>query len=328
MERITEDDVVEEVLIYNSENYVRVSRVRHKRSGETLCMKKLFVEDIQEAAMLQKEYVAMAYLHHPNIIKLKAVSFSGHGKSIASVNIFMEYYPEGDLDHLIKLGIEFSEDQIISYMEQLFSAYKYMESQKIAHRDIKPQNILICEKGKVVKVADLGSVTKRVDRSSISLAGTPLYLSPSLRKAYIESRQSVEHDVFKSDVYSLGITFLYMTSLKLPKDLTDLNDLQNNIDDRIRILHEKYSRVKTILSYMLKVDEDKRPNFEGIFEIFQSVKNYQDLLNVSDVSIPLPEPEERCLNCHQSNKRDQAYKFEKGWICINCINSQITISDE
>mmetsp|Transcript_22739 Transcript_22739/g.22485 ORF Transcript_22739/g.22485 Transcript_22739/m.22485 type:complete len:226 (+) Transcript_22739:297-974(+) len=111
--------------------------------------------------------------------------------------------------------------------------------------------------------------------SEHTIAGTPLYLSPKLREAYMNfncgllSSNSAKHDPFKSDVYSLGLTFLYMASLKELNDLVDLKTVKYKISQRISEL--RYSeRVKDLLTYMLEIEEAKRLSFIDLEELFSS----------------------------------------------------------
>ena len=68
------------------------------------------------------------------------------------------------------------------------------------HRDVKPENILVCDDGKSVKVGDFGFV-KDANETPMkhSVVGTPLYMSPQCLSNISYSN--------KSDIWSLGIMF-------------------------------------------------------------------------------------------------------------------------
>lgn len=94
------------------------------------------------------------------------------------------------------------------------------------HRDIKPDNLLVVND--VIKVADLGSV-KLVKRGqevvdSSSLVGTDYFHSPEKRKAVRERVFKIKVNLDKSDVFSLGITFIkYALNLR-HKDISQFNE--------------------------------------------------------------------------------------------------------
>ena len=140
-----------------------------------------------------------------------------------------------------------------------------MQLNKAAHRDIKPQNIL--KYGNNYIISDLGCAFKK-DRGIVdTITGTPAYLSPLLRKAYNDLLNGYDisnfiHDMYKSDVFSLGLTFLYMASLNNTNDLCTLDE---NLYSRIlekRLSELRYSDfVKNLLRNMLDFYEQRRWDF-------------------------------------------------------------------
>ena len=272
VERISENDVQIKEILYKQQGKVEVYKVMLYRTGETLCMKKIFVENIMEATAMNNECLAMATYNHSNIIKLRSTSFGGVDREITHLVIFMEYFEEGDLEKLIfprtKNRNFFTEEELMEYLIQLVSAYAYMERLGCAHRDIKPQNIFVCNQGRVLKVGDLGSSVKKEQNSGVTITGTPLYLSPKLREAYArtayETPSKITHDIYKSDVYSLGLTFLYVASLDPVKDLTSLVDLEAKLANRINQIANRYTNLAVILQRMLDINENNRPNFIGL----------------------------------------------------------------
>lgn len=90
------------------------------------------------------------------------------------------------------------------------------------------------------------------------------YVSPALRRAFIMGERDLRvagDNRAKSNVYSLGVVMLHMSHLDMPMFITNLKDLQPNIEKRLTYL-ERYSKqwVKT-LRRLLTVDERERPDF-------------------------------------------------------------------
>ena len=88
----------------------------------------------------------------------------------------MEYVGHQSLDDLT-LPLR-NERQIVNLIIQIAMGLKHLKNNKIIHRDIKPNNILISQKG-LLKIADFG-ISKQL-KSAIqtqSCLGTPLYAAP------------------------------------------------------------------------------------------------------------------------------------------------------
>ena len=102
-------------------------------------------------------------------------------------------------------------DQAISIIQQISEALDYAwKEQKLIHRDIKPDNIMLTSNGRA-KLADLGlaKVAGEIDDSEDDeVMGTPQYISPEhLTGAPMDSR---------SDIYSLGATFYHFITGRFP----------------------------------------------------------------------------------------------------------------
>ena len=152
-------------------------------------------------------------------------------------------------------------------MKQLVNVLLYFQKNNLAHRDIKPQNILIFPNN-VYKVSDLGEAKNTKNNIQYAtLKGNQFFMSPNLFFAFLYSgnSQKVKHNVFKSDVFSLGYCFLYAMSLDLR--LIKILREKTLIDDVILIikqfgLESKYStKFMNIIYKMIQTDENKRFDF-------------------------------------------------------------------
>ena len=330
MERISESDIVSEEIIYNQAGRVQVFRVKHIRTGRILCMKKLFVNSILEATHIQSECLAMAVLQHEHIVPLIAASICGQEKVITHILIFSEYCHQGDLDKLIiRLSQSrqyLNENQILEYLRQLVSAFIFMEDKRVAHRDIKPQNIFLSDDNSKLKIGDLGSVLKQYKSSTHELVGTPLYLSPALRRPFLLNMAfgGVVHDVFKSDVFSLGLTFLYLTSLVPVTDLNVIEGLERKISERINQIRSSYPRVCDILEKMLVVDEHIRWGFRRIMDELDRSDRVVDRLvseNMGRMIVRRGNVQvfrEKCCICSKDKDENELLVFNAGLICVGC----------
>ena len=151
-------------------------------------------------------------------------------------------------------------------MKQLVNVLGYFQKNNIAHRDIKPQNILIFD-GNIYKISDLGEAknTNSINRVA-TLKGNQFFMSPSLFFSLKNNgNQKVRHNIFKSDVFSLGYCFLYAMSLDLQiiksiREKTSMNDIISII--KKFGLENKYSNEFINVIYkMIEIDENKRCDF-------------------------------------------------------------------
>ena len=147
-----------------------------------------------------KEARAAAKLNHPHIVQAYAVGED------EGVFFFAMEHIDGETmkDYMKREGVvkvEFALEVVQQIAEALDYAWK---EQRLVHRDIKPDNIMLTRKGRA-KLADLGLA--RVagdidDADSDEVMGTPQYISP-------EHLTGAEMDV-RSDIYSLGATLFHL----------------------------------------------------------------------------------------------------------------------
>lgn len=161
----------------------------------------------------------------------------------------------------------YCEKDITNVLCQLLLTLAEMQRNHIAHRDIKPQNILIING--LYKLSDFGEAIvfkNNEDEGSLllSVSGTELYMSPIVFFAMKNKCERIKHNVYKSDVFSLGLCILLGATLNYDslcqiRELTDMNEIQNVL---MYYLSGRYSNTFIFfLLKMLEVDESKRPDF-------------------------------------------------------------------
>ena len=84
-------------------------------------------------------------------------------------------------------------------------------------------------------------------------------------------KANVRHNPYKSDVFSLGLTFYHMASLQSPCGLNDLDTLlQERINTAVNGL-EYGANIKNLIMHMLCVDESNRPDFIMLKNFFSTL---------------------------------------------------------
>ena len=236
-------------------------------------MKKIIAHDLDELDGFHQEFEFVASCNHPNIMKIYGVCVRFLDVTTFALYVLMEM-AINDWDKEIKEHLKihklYKEEELIFILKQLTSALKFMQvNKKIAHRDIKPQNILIFENNKF-KVSDFGEAKKTIDISQeATLKGSELFMSPMLYQGLKYNKKDVMHNPYKSDVYSLGLCLLYALTF----NLNLLNDLREIISVRVfnsmisRALKKKYSeKLIKLITKMLILNEKERFSFEDIIK--------------------------------------------------------------
>jgi serine/threonine protein kinase len=148
---------------------------------------------------LTQEIDALKSIWHPNIIYLYDVFVE---KNV--LFLVFEYCPGGPLSAKTPLP----KREFFTVCAELIAAVNACHSQKLAHLDIKPSNILIDKYGRA-KLADFGISQIIQDGVSQQFKGTPAFVAPEiLRKA--------PYDPFKADIWSLGMTLYKLATGELP----------------------------------------------------------------------------------------------------------------
>ena len=153
----------------------------------------------------QREAKAASSLNHPNIVEMYDV-----GEDNGNYFIVMEYIDGKTLKSLIKKRGGLSLSETVDIMMQLTSAIACAHDSYIIHRDIKPQNVLILEDGRV-KITDFGiaiAMNSAELTQTNSVMGSVHYLPPE--------QANGSGATIKSDIYSLGILMYECLTGKLP----------------------------------------------------------------------------------------------------------------
>lgn len=152
----------------------------------------------------KKEAQAVAMLSHPNI-----VSFYDVSRTPEVDYIVMELIEGITLKQYMKSQGVLKIKESLHFTTQIAKALSHAHSKGIVHRDIKPQNIMICMDG-TVKVADFGIAyleSMQVDEHNTAV-GSVHYISPEQAKGLtVDAR---------SDIYSLGVMMYEMFTGQLP----------------------------------------------------------------------------------------------------------------
>ena len=227
--------------------------------GNTVAMKviKKDKENELDEQEIRNEIDILKKLSHPNIVKIYEFYISEN-----HYYIITEYCREGELFSYIKN--KYSERQLAVLFYQVFSGLWYLHENKILHRDIKLENIMIDgkendkETGEElfwVKIIDFGTAKLfEKNKKEKDVVGSSYYIAPEvLKQSYNE----------KCDTWSVGV-ILYMTLVgRAPFDGKDdeeiiykINSVDYNKNEPRLVKHSP--EVRDLVSKLLDKDTDKR----------------------------------------------------------------------
>ncbi len=185
-----------------------VYKAKCEKTGQYVAIKVLrkeYEEDEDAVRRFSSEARATIDLEHPNLVRVYE-----EGKDQDIHYIVMELAEGMTLKRYIRRYGRLSVRETVDFAMQIAGGIQAAHEHNLIHRDIKPQNIIVSDSGKL-KVTDFG-IAKAATGDTISGAamGTVHYLSPEqARGGYSDER---------SDMYSLGITIYEMATGKVPFD--------------------------------------------------------------------------------------------------------------
>jgi predicted Ser/Thr protein kinase len=161
------------------------------------------------AERFAREARALAKLSHPHI-----VGVHDFGEAGEHFYLLMEFVDGANLRQLLQAG-PLDPRLALQIIPQVCDALQYAHDEGVIHRDVKPENILVDQRGRV-KMADFG-LAKLVgpSRASFTLTGTHQVMG-TLDYMAPEQRNHPQEVDQRADIYSLGVVFYEMLTGKLP----------------------------------------------------------------------------------------------------------------
>jgi len=174
-----------------------------RRSNEQVVVKVINVGDDEERHKVMDEASLTIRLNHPNVVKLFGVARVKQKK----IGIVMELSARGSLDKCIG---KIYRVKLTEIALGIIDGLEYVHSQKVIHRDIKSNNILIFgrEDDMIPKIADFG-VSKVIQTEAMThtRVGQDLYMAPEVKMLY--------HYSFPADIFILAMTLFEMFNEQL-----------------------------------------------------------------------------------------------------------------
>ncbi|TNJ30557.1 Kinase, ULK [Giardia muris] len=230
-----------------------VYRCRLKQTGQFVAVKQIstYGKSSSELSALGSEIALLREIDHPNAIRFFE-SFEEDGNivivtELAQSDLYDIFVGDGPLQMPTLQKISF----------QLLSVLSYLHKLRIAHRDIKAQNVLISQG--MCKLCDFG-FARQMSQQTIalqSIKGTPLYMAPEIAKGKKYNTQS--------DMWAFGVMIFELATGKTPFIANDFLSLMALLkDDSNKVPYDKYPifaeepLFKNFVECMLQRNPDKR----------------------------------------------------------------------
>jgi eukaryotic-like serine/threonine-protein kinase len=236
-----------------------VYKGRNRETGEVVAVKVVAPHMAGNEVLLKRfeqEYNAARHLDHPNIVK--ALDYGDTG---SSPYLVMEFVDGQSLGQRIEREGPMPEKEAIRVIAQVAQGLHRAHKEKLIHRDVKPDNIMITGEGQA-KLTDMGLVKEVVSDLNLTRTGrglgTPHFMAP-------EQFKNAKNVDPRSDIYSLGATLYMMVTGEMPfRSSGPLDAYMKKIENKLvpprEIVPNLSERIDWAIRRSMSADPDQRPS--------------------------------------------------------------------
>ena len=161
--------------------------VINNKTRKKYALKKLTAYDLKQLEEFQKEFEIAYHSTHENILSLYGICIRVYDSTTFALFVLMDLAQcdwEIEINKRFKEKNYYTEEELIKILKQLTSALVYLQNKETAHRDVKPENILLfpddSDNNVIYKICDFGEAKEKIKVNSRhkSIRATDFYMSP------------------------------------------------------------------------------------------------------------------------------------------------------
>ncbi len=256
-----------------------VYKARHAMLQRPIAIKTLKPDTVslETITRFEREVQLTSLLTHPNTIEIY-----DFGRTNSGVFYYvMEYLPGINLGELISIDTKICAARVVNILKQICRSLEEAHSIGLVHRDIKPLNIILCQRGKeydFIKVLDFGLIKdlgmkgNSFHTATNVIQGTPQYIAPEL----LSNPRNIDS---RSDIYSLGVVAF---NLLTGQDLYDISSPAELFDKVLNLKPQAPSERgatdippaldELVLKCIAKNPAERPQNITEIIEILEQIQ--------------------------------------------------------
>lgn len=262
--------IFELVELVGNGTYGQVYKGRHVKTGQLAAIKCMDVTGDEEEEIKAEINMLKKYSHHKNIATYYGAFIKKNPPGMDDqLWLVMEFCGAGSVTDLIKntKGNSLREDWTAYISREILRGLSHLHFNKVIHRDIKGQNVLLTENAEV-KLVDFG-VSAQLDRTVSrrnTFIGTPYWMAPEVIAC--DENPEATYD-YKSDLWSLGITAIEMAEGAPP--LCDMHPMRALFliprNPAPRLKSKKWSKkFQSFIESCLVKNHNQRPNTDQMLK--------------------------------------------------------------
>lgn len=251
-----------------SGGYGEVYRATQQSVGREVAVKVIlpqYADNPEFVANFEREAKLVGQLEHPNIVPLIDYWKDEHGAFLV-----MRYIRGGSLRAMLTKQGGLPLMRVVRIMEQVAEALQIAHDANVVHRDLKPDNILIDDRGNAY-LTDFGiakQLNENTDSATDNIKGTFAYLSPEqIQQTPLSPR---------TDIYALGIILYEILAGEHPfKEATVMMMVMKHMQESLPNIAEKRPDLPVGIADIIGRATQKDPNarYDSVITLITDLKN-------------------------------------------------------
>ncbi|CAD8127911.1 unnamed protein product [Paramecium sonneborni] len=238
-----------------------------RKYNQICAMRKVIIQDQSQ----HDGFVKRAKVDHENLVKILESGIQKEQELCTSYQIMYivsEYYSTSFHKEIVNRkgrGAFWIEQELWNQLMGLVNLLMTMQEAHLVHQNIRPLTISYVNEN-TLKLCDNYFQQSAFQMAQQNPENQKLFeLSPKLLEAINQNNQFPRHNLYKSDVWSLGMCMLQASLLDHCRDCFDFEGGHVDLSRKLALLKKNYSiKYESVIVAMLQMDEESRPDFKSL----------------------------------------------------------------